>query len=87
MKIDDISDLLEQSIRYNNFEAFNYLFSIGIDYQPLFSLAMLYNNFYLAHLSLKLPYDCKCSSKKIQFKNNSPFLYIHHNISLFIILT
>lgn len=66
---------LEYSIRYNNFDALYYLFSIGNDYQPLFSLSMLYNNFYLAELALKLQYNCNSSSNKLQVVNHSPFVY------------
>lgn len=79
----DENILLKQSIRYNNLESLSYLFSIGIDYQPLFSISMLYNNFYLARLALKLPYNCNYSSKKVTKKNFSPFFYNLDGISIF----
>lgn len=77
------NNVLEYSIQFNNFETLFYLFSLGIDYQPIFSISMLYNNFYLANLALKLPYDCNVSSKKVQVNNYSPFSYNPKNIFFF----
>lgn len=81
------SKFLENAIRFNNFEALFYLLSIGIDYTPLFSLSLLYNNYYLAQLAIRLNYNCDFSSSKIIKKDYcSPFLYKYNDISLFFFL-
>lgn len=83
MKNFDETSFLEYSLRYYNFNALFYLISIGIDCVPLFSLSMLFNNYYLANLSIKLQYNCNTSCKYMKLKNNSPFLYKYNEIKLF----
>lgn len=80
--INDLIDqpkFLETAVQFINFDALSYLISIGIDYLPLFSLSLIYNNFYLAKLSLKLQYNCNSSIVKTNGKR-SPFLYEYKEI-------
>lgn len=67
---------IECAIRYNNIEALFILLSMGISYQSLFAFSMLYNNFYLAKLALKLPYKSKFCSRKIKINDYSPFTFM-----------
>ncbi|KAK8895198.1 hypothetical protein M9Y10_023640 [Tritrichomonas musculus] len=71
--------LFEKAIQFNNFDALFYMFSIGFDYTSLFSFALLYNNFYLAKVALKLGYNCNKSSPNLHFVEKSPFLYKHNS--------
>lgn len=79
------SSFLDISLKYFNFDAIHYLLSIGICYSSLFSLSMVYNNFYLADFSLKLQYNCNDTCKYMKKNNFSPFLFEYRNeVSFFI---
>lgn len=67
--------LLNHAFRYYNLDAFFCMLSNGFSYLPLFSFSLLYNNFYLAKIALKLQYNCNENSPVIGNIKMSPFLF------------
>lgn len=67
--------LIRDAIQYNNFDTLCYLLTNGFDHVSLFTLALVYNQFYLSELALKLPYDLNFKSKNIRSKHFYPLMY------------
>lgn len=49
--------LIENAVKFNNFEVLVYLLSLGIDYTSLYTFSLVYDQFVLRNLALKLPYN------------------------------
>lgn len=70
--------LIQNAIKFNNIDVVIFLLSSGFDYTSLFMLSLLFDQFNLARLAIKLPYSRDIP--KTQKKSLQPFTYKYDDI-------
>lgn len=77
--------LIENAVKFNNFEVLVYLLSLGIDYTSLYTFSLVYDQFVLRNLALKLPYNRNFSFVYVKNVLLDPYSFKYHKEILFIV--